>query len=279
VITRTENHDLVASTFDPALTSGGPPLAVPGTASEHLLAALRLSDRTWALTDERLVDLASGASFTWAAVLGADPADGFKNGRIYGTATRGDQLLIAWGAQDVLRLAVVDAAGHLVAQATDEHFLRYLGTATTTAIPYGDGLLMFDGNPVRVSRIGFDLKVEALGMNQQLRVFYRTVARVAAVSSRDRPVGFWLTVYPGTDDKQGSYSHQLYGCALDPATPETCARTFPVASPAFLGYGVADEPVAATALASNDGFAVVHTDAAGRSWLRIGDFTCGGTGP
>ena len=40
------------------------------------------------------------------------------------------------------------------------------------------------------------------------------------------------------------------------------------------GYGIADQPMAAAALADGQGFAVAHSDAQGRTWLRVGDLGC-----
>ena len=90
-------------------------------------------------------------------------------------------MLIAWGAGEVLRLAVLDTAGRAGCdRAEDDNFLAYLGSETATAIPWDTGLLLFDGNPVRLTQIGFDLSRTVIGENQQLRTFYRTAPRIAA---------------------------------------------------------------------------------------------------
>ena len=231
------------------------------------------------ITDEHFVNVGTGRSVAWSTALGAGDGAPFQSGRLYGMAAQADRVLIAWGAGEVLRLAVLDTAGALVAIAQDDKFLAYLGAETATAIPWDTGLLMFDGNPVRLTQIGFDLSRTVIGENQQLRTFYRTAPRVAAVPLGGRPIAFWLTVFPATDNSQGFTTHQLYGCELDLAAPLACATAAPIAATGLGGYGIAEEPVAAAAMPAGDAFAIAHTDVDGRTWLRVADLACACAGP
>ena len=113
-----------------------------------------------------------------------------------------------------------------------------------------------------------------LGRNTQMGTFYRSAPRVAPIVLGDRPVGIWLTVFPGTDTSQGSTSHQLYACALDVAAPAACAITRPIAKTGLDGYGIAQAPIAAAAMPDGRYFAVAHSDAANRTWLRVADLLC-----
>jgi hypothetical protein len=89
-----------------------------------------------------------------------------------------------------------------------------------------------------------------------------------------QPVGIWLTVFPGTDNTQGNTLHQLYACGLDVADPAACATTLPIAQTGLGGYGIAQAPIAAGAMPDGRHFAVAHSDAANRTWLRIADMVC-----
>jgi hypothetical protein len=155
----------------------------------------------------------------------------------------------------------------------DGEFFAYLGAETASAMAVAGGLLLFDGNPVRTTEIDFALTRHALPPNQELETFYRTVPRVAGVLLDGQPVAFWLSVYPSTDNSQGSAPHQLYGCALDLAAPKACAAISLVATTDLGGYEIASEPVAAAALPGGDA-AIVHTDVDDRTWLRIADLSC-----
>ena len=208
----------VATAIDPDLVDGTRLYSAASSATEHMLGAIALETTAIVITDEHFVNLGTGRSVAWSTVFGAGDSVGFQSGRLYGIATQADRVLIAWGAGEVLRLAVLDTAGALVAIATDDKFLAYPpGSETATAIPWDTGLLLFDGNPVRLTQIGFDLSRTVIGENQQLRTFYRTAPRIAAVPLAGRPVAFWLTVFPATDNSQGFTTHQLYGCELDVA--------------------------------------------------------------
>lgn len=274
LVARGVTGDFVATAIDPDLVGGTRLYTAAASATERMLGAITLATTTIAITDEHFVNVGSGRAVTWSAALGAADAGAFHAGRLYGIAAQGDRVLIAWGANDRLRLAVLDAAGSLVARADDDGFLGYLGTETTTAIPWDTGLLMFDGNGVRLTQIGFDLSRKVLGTNLELRTFYRTAPRVAAIALSGRPVAFWLTVFPETDNSQGFTTHQLYGCELDLAAPATCLGTSPIAATGLGGYGIAQEPVAAAAIPGTASFAIAHTDVTGRSWLRVGALDC-----
>jgi hypothetical protein len=275
VIARTdEGGDWVEATFNAKLTAGSAGFAVSATKTERALAAVDTPGATFLVTDERFVNMATGKSAAWAAVLDAAAAESFKTGRVYGLSAQAGKVLLAWGAHMTLGLAVVDTSAHVLAQALDDQFLGYLGAETTTGMPTADGLLLFDGNPVRTTRIDFALARHELARNEQLEAFYRTVPRVAGITLGGRPVGFWLTVFPSTDNSQGSTPHQLYGCALDLAGGKTCAGTSLIAATDLGGYGIADEPVAAAALPGATAFAIAHTDASDRTWLRIADLSC-----
>ena len=268
-----------ATAIDPDLVDGTRVYGAATSATEHMLGAIALETTAIVITDEHFVNLASGRSVAWSTALGAGDGVPFQSGRLYGIAAQADRVLIAWGAGEVLRLAVLDTAGGLVAMAQDDTFLPYLGTETATAIPWDTGLLLFDGNPVRLTQIGFDLSRTVIGENQQLRTFYRTAPRIAAVPLAGRPIGsrpvaFWLTVFPATDNSQGFTTHQLYGCEIDLAAPAACATAAPIAITGLGGYGIAEEPVAAAALPASDSFAIAHTDVDGRTWLRVADLAC-----
>ena len=131
----------------------------------------------------------------------------------------------------------------------DAQALDSLAGDTTTTLPFGGGLLMFDGNPPRLTQIGFDLSRIELGHNTQMETFSRSAPRVAPIVLGDRPVGIWLTVFPGTDNSQGNTLHQLYACALDVADP-AAMRDHASRSPrrGSVGYGIAQAPIAAAAM-------------------------------
>jgi hypothetical protein len=275
-----------ATAIDPDLVAGTRLYGAASSATEHMLGTITLETTTVVITDEHFVNLGTGRSFAWSTVFGAGDGAPFQSSRIYGMAAQADRVLIAWGAADILRLAVLDTAGTLVASLQDDNFLAlsYLGAETATAIPWDTGLLLFDGNPVRLTQIGFDLSRTVIGENQQLRTFYRTAPRIAAVPLAGRPIGarpiaFWLTVFPATDNSQGFTTHQLYGCALDLAAPAGCATTALIAATGLGGYEIAQEPVAAAALPASDSFAIAHTDVDGRAWLRVADLACASARP
>jgi hypothetical protein len=226
------------------------------------------------LTDESFVSFAAGDGKPWASILGAADTNTFKNLRIFGLSAQADRVLVAWGSDVILRLAVVGADATLVGRADQPNFFSFLGSRTATAMAMPTGLLMFDGNPVRLTEIGFDLSRPSLGQNTQLLTFYRTSPQVAPIVMASGAMAFWLTVFPSTDNSQGVTTHQLYGCALDLVDPKTCLATAPIAVTGLDGYGIAGEPVAAAALPSATAFAVAHTDVYGQSWLRIADLSC-----
>jgi len=220
----------------------------------------------------------TGAAAAWSDILGADEAGILARSNIYGMAAQADRVLLAWGTYNTLYLAVFDTSGALVGRAHYPDFFD-LGSTMASAIPWGTGLLLFDGNGsgaggVRLTQIGFDLSRTTLGDNKQMRAFYRTTPRVAGVALPAVPLAFWLTVFPQTDNSQGYTTHQLYGCVLDLAAPASCVTTALIAATGLDGYGIADEPVAAAAFSDGSTFAIAHTDVNGRSWLRVANFSC-----
>jgi hypothetical protein len=279
LVARGTTGDFVATAIDPDLYGGVRLFTATANATEHMLRAVALSATAIVvITDEHFVNVATGVIVPWSTVLGAADQDTFKSGRIFGTAAKEDRVMVAWGAGSALRLAVVDASGNLLARADDGAFFGAQGSDTTTAVPFEAGLLMFDGNPVRATPFGFDLSRGPAGQNTQLRTFYRTTPRVAAVALGGRPIGLWLTVFPATDNSLGITPHQLYACELDLAAPASCLRTALIAATGIGGAAVAQQPVAAAAF-PDGAFAVAHTDAAGGSWLRIANLGCARANP
>jgi len=266
--------DFTATSLGGTLRGGVHLYTAAATATEHLLGAIALSGDVVLLTDESFVSMAASVRAPWSNVLGVSDKDTLKNGRLFGLTAQADDVLVAWGTPSALRLAVVSSGGLLTARTDDGSFFGYLGSQTAAAIPYSDGLLLFDGNPVRLTQIAFDLSRQRLGQNTQMRTFNRTAAQVAAITLKDQLVAFWLTVFPGMDASQGVTTHQLYACVLDPANPATCVSTALIAATDLGGYGIAADPVAAAALPDGSGFAIAHTDVSGRSWLRIADLGC-----
>jgi len=275
LVARGVTGDFVATTLDPDLVASTRLFMATANATEHLLRAVALSPTAVvAISDEHFVNIATGDIVSWSTVLDASDRDGLKNGRIYGIAGRPDRVMLAWGGSNVLRVAALTASGGLIARTADDNYLGYLGSDTTSAVPFETGLLMFDGNPVRLTQIAYDLSRVPLDQNTQLRTFYRTAPRVAATVAQGRPVAFWLTVFPANDNSQGFTTHQLYGCELDPTDAATCLRTALVAETGLGGYGIASQPVAAAAFPGEAAFAIAHSDSAGGTWLRIADLSC-----
>jgi hypothetical protein len=279
LVARGTTGDFVATSIDPDLYGGTRLFTATANATEHMLRAVALSSAAVVLiTDEHFVNVATGVIVPWSTILGAADRDTFKVGRIFGAAAEEDRVVLAWGAGSALRLAVVDAAGNLLTRADDSAFFSVQGSDTATAVPFETGLLMFDGNPVRLTQIGFDLSRTAVGQNTQLRAYYRITPRVAAIGLQGRPIGLWLTVFPATDNSQDVTTHQLYACELDLAAPASCLSTALVAATGIGGYAIAQQPVAAAAF-PDGAFAVAHTDAGGASWLRLANLGCARAGP
>ena len=281
LIARGVTGSFSATAIDPDLVAGTRLYGAATSATEHMLGAIALETTTIVITDEHFVNLGTGRSVAWSTVLGAGDSAPFQSGRIYGMAAQADRVLIAWGSR---RSAPPGRAGHRGRAGCDPPGRQlprplYLGAETATAIPWDTGLLLFDGNPVRLTQIGFDLSRTVIGENQQLRTFYRTAPRIAAVPLAGRPIAFWLTVFPATDNSQGFTTHQLYGCELDLAAPAACATAAPIAATGLGGYGIAEEPVAAAAIPASDTFAIAHTDGDGRTWLRVADLACASARP
>ena len=192
---------------------------VGSTATERVRAVVAGPLGIVLLTTERFVNTTTKVAVPWTTTLGPDAA-AFASGRVYGAVAQGNQILVAGGMGSSLGLMVLDTDGNLVRSGVDAQALDNLAGDTITTLPFGGGLLMFDGNPPRLTQIGFDLSRIELGHNTQMRTFYRSAPRVAPiVLMGGQPVGVWLTVFPGTDDSQGNTSHQLYACALDVDDP------------------------------------------------------------
>lgn len=279
LVTRGTTGEFVATAIAPDLRDSTRLFTSAANATEHVLGAIALSTMSIVvITDEHFVNIATGTIVPWSTVLGAADRDAFKLSRIFGMAAQSDRVMLAWGTNSALRLAVVGADGDLITRNDDSAFFSAQGSDSATAAPIGNGLLMFDGNPVRLTQIAFDLSRTALGQNMELRTFYRQTPKVAAISLLGRPIAFWLTVFPVADNSQGVTTHQLYGCELDVASPAACLGVAPIAATGLGGYGIAQQPVAAAAVSGDGTFAVAHTDGDGASWLRIANLGCARSG-
>jgi len=248
-------------------------LSLPVTGMERVTAAAIVGDAPLALTTERFLNFVTKTAVPWSTVLGEEPAKVFQKSRLYGVAAGPDRLLVAWGSDQTLAVAALDPAGTLLGLKVDDKFFGFQGQYGASVVPHPAGMWLFDGNPVRMTQIGFDLARTDLGQQDELRTFYRTVPVVAGLPWKGSAIGFWLTVFPGLDRSQAEYVHQVYGCQFQPGAAR-CDRKFLVAETGLGGYGIATEPMAATVLADGQGFAVAHSDAQGRTWLRIGDLGC-----
>jgi len=257
------------------VTGGAHKFMVPSTATEQIRAVVAGPPGIVLLTSERFVNATTGAAVPWTTTLGPD-AQAFTSGRVYGAVAQGNDILVAGGTGRSLGVMVLDTDGNVLRSAIDAQGLTDIAatTQTTAAMPFAGGLLMFEGNPPLLTQIGFDLSRTQLGEHRQLETFYRTAPRVAPIQLMGRPVGIFLTVFPGTDNTQGNTLHRLYACALDVSDPATCATALPIARTGLGGYGIAQAPVAAAALPDGRTFAVAHSDAANRTWLRIADMSC-----
>src|SRR5262249_1340481 len=142
------------------------------TATEHMLGAIAQGTNVVLVTDENFVSFRTGSGVPWSGLVG--DAGAFKRGRFYGLAAQSARALIAWRDSNLRRLAAIGSTGTLIAQSDDGSFIDLARADVTAAIPYGSGLLMFDGNPVRLTQIGFDLSATALGRNSEMTTFYRT---------------------------------------------------------------------------------------------------------
>jgi hypothetical protein len=258
---------------NPDLTGGVHTFMVGSTATERLRAVVAWPVATVLLTTERFVNATTNRAVPWTTTLGPD-AQAFATGRVYGAVGQGNEILVAGGTGQSLGLMVLDTDGNVLRSGVDAQALSTLAADTTTTVPFGGGLLMFDGNAPMLTQIGFDLSRTQIGQTVQLATFSRTAPRVAPIVLMGRPVGIWLTVFPGTDVTQGNTLHQLYACALDVAAPAACATTIPIAQTGLGGYGIAQAPIAAAALPDGRTFAVAHSDAANRTWLRVTDMMC-----
>ena len=274
LVSRGQSGDIVATAIDPNLVGSNRMYSATANATEHILTAIALPTTVIVITTEHFVNLATGKTVPWSDIFPGEMTP-FRTSVPYGLANVADEVLMAWGEQTNLRVALIDLSGKLLAQDQEPRFLAYPSAQPPTALPIeNQGLLLFDGNNVRATMIGLDLSRTVLGPNTQLKTFYRTAPRVAPILLQGRPVAFWLTVFPDTDNTQGSTPHQLYGCELNLAAPATCLSTALIASTGLGGYGISQEPVSAAALPAGNGFAVAHTDTGGNSWLNVADLTC-----
>ena len=147
-------------------------------------------------------------------------------------------------------------------------------------MPCDAGLLLFDGNPVRLTQIGFDLSRTPVGQNTQLRTFYRTTPRVAAIGLQGRPIALLADGVPGHRQQPGiHHPPALRRASWTSRRPPACLSTAPIAATGLGGYGIAQEPVAAAAFPDGAAFAVAHTDANGCSWLRVANLGCAHPAP
>jgi len=275
LIARGTTGDFVATDLPPSLLGGRRAFVAASTATEQVRAAVPLAATIILLTTERFLNMANGAYVPWTAVLGPE-AQTLASGRVYGATSVGSEMLVAGGSGRSLGLMVLDSAGNVIRSGVDGLAFDSLASADAmTTLPFGGGLLMFDGNPTRLTQIGFDLSRTELGHNTQMATFYATAPRIAPIVVMGRPVGVWLTVFPGADNSQGTTVHQLYACALDVAAPAACATTLPIAQTGLSGYDIAPAPIGVVALADGRAFAVAHSDAAGHTWLRVTDMMCG----
>jgi hypothetical protein len=281
LVSRSTTDDFMMTSLGRDLKGGTRLDLANATATEHIVGVVGAPPSTYLLTDERFINFAAGGNVTWSAMLGTAGADAFKTGRIVGLAALSDRVLMAWSRQGALTLTTVDFTGHLIGQLTYDSVLDTSLPDTATAIPFDTGLLMFDDNPVRLTQIGSDLSRRVIGKNAMLGVFARTAPQVAAIVQHGKPTAFWLTVFPDSDTSQATASHQLWGCTFDLSDPSSCQSLWQVdPMTGLMGYGVAQDPVAAAALPGG-GFAVAFTDAGGSSSLYVYDTSCmtGGAEP
>jgi hypothetical protein len=258
--------------FETVASSG----LIAGTTTERLRAAAYLGDDPVAITSERIVNLTTGASRAWSADLDQDAVDILTNGTIYGAGGTADQLLVAAGRQSTgqgLLLLRIDSSLNVASSRVEDYSGSNVPAATISAALAGDELVLFDGNPLRLSRIDGEPSVEAIGLHEELPTFYRTFSRVSAAPFRGGLVGFWYTSYPSPDNAQGSYVHSVYGCDLDLAEPAACTNRFLIDPTGHTGFTVAGQPLAAAQVAG-DLYAVAYTDVNARAWLRIVDLGC-----
>jgi hypothetical protein len=272
LVTRTTAGDFAATALQPDLVRGTRLATAVATATEHMLAAVVAGAEVVLITDEHFVNVTTGLTVTWSALLGAD--DRFKSSRVVGIASQTDHVLLARAVDGGLRVDRMGPDGANAGALVTPAFFGSAGSGEVNAVPFGSGLLLFDGNPVRLSQIGFDLSHRVLGENTQLRTFSAVRPDVAAVApAGGRLIAFWLTIFPETDSTNIDASHALYACELDPAAPATCLRTARIANLALDGPDAVD-PVAAAVLPTGDAFAVAHTDNGGNTWLTIADLDC-----
>jgi hypothetical protein len=272
VITFGQTGDFVAHALPPTFEGGTRMFTARGTGTERMRGAIALPGTAILLTTKHFVNMGAGLTIPWTTLLGGE-AQGLTTGALYGIAAANGEILVAGGGGSSLGLMVLDAAGNLLRSGVDTQAFDNAARDTTTAVPFAGGLLMFDGSPPRLTQIGFDLSRVELGRHAQMQTFYRTAPRVAGMVMMGKPVGVWLTVFPGTDNTQGSTAHQLYGCVFDVTNPDACATQLPIARTGLNGYVIDQHAIGAAAL-TDTMFAVAHHDQSNHTWLRIADMAC-----
>src|SRR3954469_5287164 len=116
LVARGVTGDFVATALDADLVVGTRLYTAPASATERMLGAVTLPTTTIVVTNEHFVNVGSGRAVPWSIALDVgDPAE-FPASRLYGMAAQADRVLIAWGASNVLRRAVLDTSGTLVAR-------------------------------------------------------------------------------------------------------------------------------------------------------------------
>jgi hypothetical protein len=271
-------EEVVGRIADKTLSFGPIQYSQSVIATEELLGVAQPGSDALVITSERFLNMNTGASRGWSLVTGEAPdlAPGGRD-RLFGIASTGDTVLVAWGSGDVLhRLLVEDALEviDVLDHAEDDSGLPNLETENGLAVPFDGGLVMVGGNLVQVARMGFDMSREVFGQVDNLQPFYRQTPSLALAPWGDRLIGVWLAVTPPGDYHQSFDPNQVYGCDLDLSGVEpTCASYFLIAEVDFNAYELSYQPIAA-AIAGDSTLAVVHADTSGRTWLRFVDLEC-----
>ena len=169
---------------DSDLTGGVRASMVGSTATEQVRAAVtgRWVDRPADHRAFRQHDHRRGRSVD----NGAGPRRGRPSPAGASTADRGagGEILVAGGSGAVAR---PDGAGHRRETSSARAWTRRRSAPTSPPTrpppsPFGGGLLMFDGNPPRLTQIGFDLSRIELGHNMRIEdVLSKRAARGALV--------------------------------------------------------------------------------------------------
>ena len=147
-----------ATAIDPDLVGGTRLYSAAASATEHMLGARPLATSTIVITDEHFVNVGSGRAVAWSPSSAPPTAQPSNPAVCTASRPQADRVLIAWGTNDVLRLAVLDAVGRPGGARRRQTGFFDSSAATRRPRSRGDtGLLLFDGNGVRLTQIGFDL--------------------------------------------------------------------------------------------------------------------------